>query len=162
MRDLSTQLSTVTPWSSDWAWSVPLIVITVVFHAYGLGLLNHRAGFILRGNRKSRLARVLPMLVVGTSALWATILHAFEASMWAAAYFLLGALPDRKGSILYSLGAMTTYGQSGLYLEPRWRLMGSLEALDGWILFGLTTAFMFGVIQRVWIDRDHLTQPGVR
>jgi hypothetical protein len=28
--------------------------------------------------------------------------------------------------------------------------MGALEALDGWILFGLTTAFLFTVIQRVW------------
>jgi hypothetical protein len=28
--------------------------------------------------------------------------------------------------------------------------MGSLEALNGWILFGLTTAFMFTVIQKVW------------
>ncbi len=161
MRDISTQLSTVSPWSPDWAWSMPLIVITVVVHAYGLGLLNHRASFILRGNRKSRLAHILPMLVVGGSALWATILHALEAAMWAAAYFLLGALPNQKESMLYSLGAMTTYGRSDLSLEPRWRLMGSLEALDGWILFGLTTAFMFAVIQRVWVNRDRLTQPGV-
>jgi hypothetical protein len=26
-------------------------------------------------------------------------------------------------------------------------MMGALEALDGWILFGLTTAFLFSVIQ---------------
>jgi hypothetical protein len=44
--------------------------------------------------------------------------------------------------MLYSLGAMTTYGKANLQLEPRWQLMGTLEALDGWILFGLTTAFM--------------------
>jgi hypothetical protein len=29
-------------------------------------------------------------------------------------------------------------------------LMGALEALNGLILFGLTTAFMYGMIQRVW------------
>jgi len=28
--------------------------------------------------------------------------------------------------------------------------MGSLEALNGWILFGLTAAFLFAVIQKVW------------
>jgi hypothetical protein len=28
--------------------------------------------------------------------------------------------------------------------------MGPLEALDGWILFGLTAAFLFALIQKVW------------
>jgi hypothetical protein len=76
--------------------------------------------------------------------------------MWAALYFLLGALPDRKNAVLYSLGAMTTYGNAGLTLEPQWQLMGSLEALNGWILFGLTTAFLFTVIREVWSHRNSL------
>jgi hypothetical protein len=29
-------------------------------------------------------------------------------------------------------------------------MMGALEALNGMILFGLTTAFMFAMIQKVW------------
>jgi hypothetical protein len=127
---------------------MPLIVLTVVFHAYTLGLLNQRASFILKGNRESRLTRMLFHASRWGSALCATILHAFEAAMWAVAYYLLGALPDRKGSMLYSLGAMTTYGKANLQLEPRWQLMGTLEALDGWILFGLTTAFMLRLKDR--------------
>jgi hypothetical protein len=45
---------------------------------------------------------------------------------------------------------MTTYGHADLYLADHWRLMGTLEALNGILLFGLTTAFMYGMIQRVW------------
>ena len=45
---------------------------------------------------------------------------------------------------------MTTFGHAGLFLEARWQLMGPLEALNGMLLFGLTTAFMFAVIQKVW------------
>ena len=56
--------------------------------------------------------------------------------MWATAYFLLGAHPDRKDAMRYSLGAMTTSGNAYLTLESRWRLTGSPEALNGWILFG--------------------------
>jgi hypothetical protein len=37
-----------------------------------------------------------------------------------------------------------------LYLAAHWRLMGALEALNGMLLFGLTTAFLYGLIQRVW------------
>ena len=150
MRVLLSNLSTVTPWGSDWVWSLPLIVVTVVFHAYALGLLNQGVSSVLQDNRETRVADMLSMSVVGGSALCATVLHAFEASVWAIAYCLLGALPDRKSAILYSLIAMTTYGTPNVSLEPRWHLMGSLEALDGWILFGLTTAFMFTVIQKVW------------
>lgn len=147
-------LSTSAPWGSDWVWSLPLIIVTVVFHSFALGLLNQGVAFALTGNRKKRLIRLLSMFVVGGSALCATMLHAFEASMWALAYCLVGALPDRKSAMLYSLIAMTTYGTPNINLEPRWHLMGSLEALDGWILFGLTTAFMFTVIQRVWSNRN--------
>jgi hypothetical protein len=28
--------------------------------------------------------------------------------------------------------------------------MGALEALNGWILFGLTTAFLFAIVQKAW------------
>ncbi len=52
--------------------------------------------------------------------------------------------------MLYSLSAMTTYGHANRFLEDRWQLMGVLEALDGMLLFGLTTAFLFAMIQRVW------------
>ena len=44
---------------------------------------------------------------------------------------------------------MTTYGHEDLYLSPHWRLMGALEALNGMLLFGLTTAFLYGMIQKV-------------
>jgi hypothetical protein len=87
---------------------------------------------------------------MGGAALSATILHGLEGSIWAGAYRLLGALPDRKSAMLYSLNAMTSYGHVSVDLEPHWQMMGAFEALNGWILFGLTTAFLFTVIQRAW------------
>jgi len=32
-------------------------------------------------------------------------------------------------------------------LEQPWRMMGALEAADGMLLFGISTAFIFGVMQ---------------
>jgi hypothetical protein len=146
--------STVAPWRSDWVWSMPLIIVTVIFHAYTLGLLNQAVSFVLKGHGKKHLVDWVSLSVVGGTALCATALQGVEASLWAIAYCLLGALPDRKSAMLYSLGAMTTSGSAYLSLESRWRLMGSLEALNGWILFGLTTAFLFTVIQEVWSHRN--------
>ena len=90
------------------------------------------------------------VVVMGITTLLATLLHASEAVIWAAAYHELHALPNIHEALLYSLSALTTYGHAELYLAPHWRLMGALEALNGLLLFGLTTAFLYGQAQRVW------------
>ena len=56
---------------------------------------------------------------------------------------------------------MASYGHTNLRLEDRWHLMGAIEALNGWLLFGLSTAFLFGVIERVFAAfDDRLEQRG--
>jgi hypothetical protein len=52
--------------------------------------------------------------------------------------------------MLYSVSAITTYGHSQIFLTDNYRLLGALEALNGIILLGMTTALMYGLIQRVW------------
>jgi hypothetical protein len=34
-------------------------------------------------------------------------------------------------------------------MTPSWRLLGPLEALDGMLMFGVSTAMIFAVIQRL-------------
>ena len=36
------------------------------------------------------------------------------------------------------------------HLRQHWQMMGALEALNGMLLFGLTIAFLFAMIQEVW------------
>jgi len=137
-------------WIGDWAWSLPLIVLTVVIHVCGLALIAERVvgAISLSENRRGFMAKFA--LIMGATALLATILHGIEAGIWAAAYRFLGALPDNRSAMLYSLSAMTTYGHADLFLKAQWQLMGALEALNGMLSFGLTTAFLFAIIQRVW------------
>ena len=136
-------------WGMDWAWGLPLIVLTVVIHAYSLGLINEAFKSMLTRAAQLRNLPVASTFVTGVTVLSVVMLHGFECFIWAGAYRFLGALNDSKSAILYSLNAMTSYGHENLNLAPRWQMMGALEALDGWILFGLTTAFLFTVMQRV-------------
>jgi hypothetical protein len=76
------------------------------------------------------------------------ILHGIEGVFWAGAYCFLRALPNTRSAMLYSLNAMTSYGHENLRLTPKWEMLGALESLNGWILFGLTTAFLYSVIQK--------------
>jgi hypothetical protein len=139
------------PWKSDWLWSIPLIVVTILFHSYVLGLISRGLRALLKEDREKHLNDALSVFAVGGSSLCAICLHGLEAWMWSVAYHLLGTLGgDRKDAMLYSISVMTTVGGTNLHLEPSWALMGPLEALDGWILFGLTAAFLFALIQKVW------------
>ena len=43
-QSVGRMVAVVSPnWTADWAWGVPLIVLTVVFHVLGLGLIAQRA-----------------------------------------------------------------------------------------------------------------------
>jgi hypothetical protein len=141
-------------WRADWAWGLPLIVLTVLIHVLGLGLMMQTAVRVSSRTIQRRHPTAVFMMVIGSATWWATFLHAIEAGMWGVAYRLLGALPDNKSAMLYSLNAITSYGHTNLLLQEHWQLMGALEALNGWLLFGLTTAFLFGVVQRDWGRRN--------
>jgi hypothetical protein len=155
-------------WHADWAWSLPLIVVNVVIHVLGLGVINERIVGVLSDAVNRRHYTASFVVIMGAAALVVTLLHGFEGTVWAAAYRLLGALPDNRSAMLYSLSAITSYGHATIFLDPAWQMMGALEALNGMMLFGLTTPFLFKVIQQVWplgsrvrrrpIARSHLIE----
>ena len=83
------------------------------------------------------------------------LLHSIESMIWAFVYVWLGALPSPADAALYSVDSMTTRGASGLVLAPEWRMMGAVEAGDGMLLFGISTAFLFYVMLHLWRDESH-------
>lgn len=139
-------------WSSDWLWGLPLLVFTVVFHVFIFVVMEKAlARTINHGQQRRTLIRFI--ISVALIALGAATLHGIEAAAWASLYVGLGALPDESAALLYSMSAFTSYGHSAIYLEDRWKLLGAIEAMNGLILFGLTTAFLFAAIGTVRPDR---------
>jgi hypothetical protein len=136
-------------WSSDWAWGLPLLVLTVVFHVCAFVLIVKALVLKVHSGRSARnLAHFV--VAMALTALGAAALHGLEATAWAILYIRVGAMSDMSTSMLYSLSAITSYGHSNVFLEERWRLLGAIEAMNGLILFGLTTAFLFAAIEEVW------------
>ncbi len=138
-------------WDSNWLWSLALIAITITIHAAGVVVLATILERLL-GNKDAR--RTYPFLgtvaiIVGV-ALSLVVFHGIECLIWASAYVQLGALPSPPDAVLYSVDSMTTRGASGLSLAHQWRVMGATEAADGMLLFGVSTAFLFYVMVRVW------------
>jgi hypothetical protein len=138
-------------WAADWAWSIPLIILTVIIHVLGITFVSERALRVSRTMIERRPPNTAFVVITGAATLFVTCLHGLEAGIWALAYLYLGALPDAGTCMLYSLNAITSYGHASISLAGHWELMGALEALNGWLLFGLTTAFLFAVVQKVWL-----------
>ena len=135
-------------WSTDWAWGLPLLVLTVVAHVFAMVQLSEAIVSLARPRDGQRQEGRFTAAVAFT-ALGAACLHGVEAGLWAAVYVSVGAMPDLHDAMLYSLGAITSYGHVDIYLADRWKLLGAIEAVNGLILFGLTTAFLFAAIQQV-------------
>lgn len=144
-------------WSSDWLWGLPLLVITVVVHVSMFVVMEKALARNISRGKQAR-ARSRFIVSIALIALAAAMLHGLEAAAWAGLYVGLGALPDGSAAILYSLSAFTTYGHSSVFLEDRWKLLGAIEAMNGVILFGLTTAFLFAAIGSVRPDRIERAQ----
>jgi hypothetical protein len=104
-------------WKIVASGSLPLIVLNVVIHVIGLGLINESVVRLLSGAMERRRFLAKFAVVMGVTALLATVLHGIEAATWAGAYQLLGALSDTKSAMLYSLSAMTSYGHANLFLK---------------------------------------------
>src|ERR1700730_9202550 len=138
----------------NWTWGLSLIALTVGFHVSGvvfMALVLHSIGGRVESQTLGarRLVATLPGLI-GTVGLLLAVLHGIEAGFWAAAYWWLDALASPEEAVLYSLDSITTRGASGLTLPQHLQIMGALEAADGMLLFGISTAFMFAVIQKYW------------
>jgi hypothetical protein len=142
--------SALAAWELDWLWGLLLIVMSVIIHVVGLMIIFREAVKVMSIAVVRRRFAPMFIVVMGMVALLATVLHGLEGTLWAASYRLLDALPDGKSAMLYSLSAMTSYGHANLFLKDRWQLMGALEALNGMLLFGLTTAFLYAMIREVW------------
>lgn len=122
---------------------VPLIVLTVILHVLGLAIIQHNVLRFHAATMRNWHTVYGFALVMGVATLFATCLQAIEATIWGVAYLLIDALPNVKVAMLYSMGAMTTYGHENLHVEPWWQMFGAVEALSGRLLFGLTTALLF-------------------
>jgi hypothetical protein len=74
--------------------------------------------------------------------------HLAEIGLWAFALDMSGAVADIGAAIYSSAGSYTTSG-SDIVLTPQWKLLGPLEAVAGMLMFGVSTGFIYAVINRL-------------
>ena len=148
---------------SSWAWGLSLIALTMGVHATGIVImaiatLNIRSRVEARSSLRFHHLLAVLIGVIAVVGLLLAVLHGIEAGLWAVAFWWLGALNSPADAMLYSVDALSTRGASGLMLDRHWQMMGALEATDGMLLFGISTAFIFTAIQAYWPMLSKLTR----
>jgi hypothetical protein len=141
-----------------------LIVLTIAIHTTAVVLMAFglETRVRVRVDTPDRLRAVPTMIVhIGAVALTLAALHALEGALWASAYWWLGALDSFTDASVFSLATMTTFEIPGLTLPPRFQMLSALEAMNGVLLFGISTAFLFAVIQAHWQLLSHRSHPAV-
>jgi hypothetical protein len=79
----------------------------------------------------------------------ALMAHLAEIAVWAALFIVCGEFADFGIAFYHSAVNYTTLGYGDLIMSPSWRLLGPLEAADGSLMFGLSTAIAFAVVLRL-------------
>ena len=79
----------------------------------------------------------------------AIVAHLIEIALWAVLFIICGEFPDFGTAYYHSAVNYTTLGYGDLIMTPSWKLLGPLEAADGMLMFGVSTAMLFAVIQRL-------------
>jgi len=128
-----------------------LIAITVVIHAAGTTAWVRYLGRKYTG--KSIIGGRRATLVLVNTALIVFALHAIEIVIWAGAYQILmpvNELGSFEEAVYFSFVTFTTLGYGDITLSEGWRLLSGIEALNGILLVGWTTAMIFAVVQNIW------------
>ena len=96
---------------------------------------------------KFSLARTFWLLVRVVYGL--LVLHVLQILLWAAFYHFGGCFPDFETSFYYSATSYSTVGYGDVIPDLEWRILGSMEAVTGVLMFGWSTGVLFAVAQGV-------------
>jgi hypothetical protein len=130
------------------ALSALMIGLTVAIHFAGLiGLTAVLRRYAPRMHEQGTLLSQLTAVLIVMLGL--TAIHTVEIWAYAGLYLLVGAIGDLETALYFSTTSFTTVGFGDVVLDKGWRLLAAIEAANGFLLFGWSTAFLLSVIGRI-------------
>ena len=113
------------------------VIATVNFirHERSLGRLG--AGFLI------------DLSIVGLTISIELAAHLIEIAIWAVLFVVCGEFSQFASAYYHSAVNYTTLGYGDVIMTPAWRMLGPLEAANGMLMFGVSTAIIFAVMQRL-------------
>ncbi len=92
-----------------------------------------------------------------SSFLFLTILHCIQIGIWALFYHFNTAISynfiNELDALYFSFVTFTTLGYGDITLDSEWKLLSGLEAINGIMLIGWSTALMYSLIQHIYKNK---------
>ena len=79
----------------------------------------------------------------------ALVAHLLEIGIWALLFVVCREFSTFGPAYYHSAVNYTTLGYGDVIMTPSWRMLGPLEAANGMLMFGVSTAIVFTVVQRL-------------
>lgn len=124
------------------------LLCTILVHALALGASLH----LFRRERKLGLAGSgfwTDLRIVVLTISFAFVAHLIEIALWAALFVMCGEFKSIAIAYYHSAVNYTTLGYGDVMMTSSWELLGPLEAADGALMFGVSTAMIFAIAQRL-------------
>jgi hypothetical protein len=87
--------------------------------------------------------------IVARVVMLALVAHLSEIGLWAVLFVLLGEFEALGVAFYHSAVNYTTLGYGDIVMSPAWKILGPIEATNGLLMFGVSTAMLFAVIERM-------------
>lgn len=127
---------------------VVAIVFTVGIHASALATIVH----LVRRERRLGLAGTrfsTNVMIITVGILVALAAHLIEMALWAGIFEACGEFSAFAAALYHSAVNYTTLGYGDIVMSRRWRFLAPMEAIDGMLMFGVSTALIFTIAQRL-------------
>ncbi|WP_231758538.1 ion channel [Microbulbifer elongatus] len=138
-------------WRRTFFLAMLLAAAVFLFHAMVLleatRLLNDVHSWLAARHGPQNAGRILiPMCFI---ILFIT--HVLESLAWAIFIWRRKLIDTLGESLYYTTTSITALGYGDVVQPPPWRMLGPLVAINGVLMFGCSTAFLFLVLQKVWM-----------
>jgi len=130
---------------------IMLLGLTVAIHAAVLGWMLNRFQKSIQERPPSGYI-ALSWLLTRIAAI-TVLAHLLEIAIWAGFYYWKEALPSLETSFYFSSVTYATIGYGDIVLPQPWRVLAAMEGLTGILMCGLSAAFFFAAVNRLYLTR---------
>ena len=134
---------------TELAIAAAIVAVSLIIHLAGILLmaesLLRRRDELEQSVSKRHFVLLMIALFIGI-----LLLHMIQTSLWAVFYYTQELFSDFETSLYFSMVSFTTIGYGDVLLPRNWRLLGVIEGFSGVLLCGVSTAFIFAVVNAMF------------
>ena len=124
---------------------LPVMLLCLILQAIFVSAnLRYYARFNLV--HEDRESQWLEIFLLSTVMLLMLVSNMAQMVIWAVLFLLLGEFGDFATALYHSAVNFVTLGYGDIVMSARWRLLGPLEAVNGILMFGVSTAVMTAAV----------------